>query len=262
MQLAENIEMLEDHLGNKCFIVVPAYFAVLLPWGFMQKADFISSTWKTVQRTRRNGLIQFWLTLIPISFMTLYIFLQAGTEDFKEMCAAALAFVFALPDLFRTWWGLWQLRIFRDWAERSIRSLASQGVSHEPFMSAEDEKKLKGMKPNDYYTFTTDSIQVNETIIDNQIMGGETKCYIKRNLPKNYRKLFGKVLEYILRFISSPLHSARIIFRNFIEYFRVRQVLTNTDATKWLFDLEPKEPTEVWVRWGTSFASQGLSKWI
>lgn len=249
-------------LGDRWYIVISAYFVVLLPWAFMQKIDFISSSWKTVRRTRRNGLIQFWFTLIPLTLMLPYIWLQIEAQDFKEMSAAILAFIFALIHLVRTWWGLWQIRIFKEWAENSIRTLESQGISYNMLLKDKDNEKIRSMEKEEIFSYKADLIQVNDTIVDNQIMGGDTKCDLKLNLPKSLRFILEELKKNLKKLLQVFQGKVLICIRLITSMRYIKSITGWIDPTKNIFSLDPKDATEVWIRWATTFSSQGLSKWI
>lgn len=252
-------------LGDRWYIVIPAYFAVFLPWAFMQKIDFISSSWKSIRTTRRNGLLQFWFTLIPMGLMIAYIVIQIISKDYKEMSAAILAFIFSLQHLLRTWWGLWQLRFFKEWAEKSIQTLESQGVSYDMNLEKEDMEEFKSLRKNkkeNMYGFKADLIQINETIVDNQVRGGDTKCELELVLSEGIRKK-REALKMIIKKFFFEVQTRFIAFwRRVFVCFRLDVLAYILDPTRWVFNLEPKDFIEIWIRWATAFSSQGLSKWI
>ncbi len=55
------------------------------------------------------------------------MYFQHLNQDYKEMGAALLALAFALLHLARTFMGLWQLHVFKQWAISSIKSMESLG---------------------------------------------------------------------------------------------------------------------------------------
>lgn len=257
-------------IGDRWYVVVIVYFAVLLPWTIFQTMDFIGPTWTTVKKTRLKGRRHFCVTLFPLGAMIPYIIFQIDAGDFKEMFTAFLALVFALLHLLRTWWGLWQLDQFRKWASKSIQTLEAHGVKYDLNLSDEQKLEMENLSGERLYTWKADHIEVNENIVDNQIMEGNARCYLEfkySGLIKNFgmnistcmrqfksiifrkAKPLQKVFKRVSVLMKSILNSIHPIFRIL---YRLRD----------LFSIRVHEPTEVWIRWSSCFASQGMSNWI
>ncbi len=120
--------------------ILTVYVLAFLFWTAAAGNDFISSTWKSVRETRRKGKVHVVFVAIPVPYICTYIYFQHANKDYKEMGAALLALAFALLHLTRTFMGLWQLHMFKQWAISSIMSMESLGYE----MRLQDNVKVDG----------------------------------------------------------------------------------------------------------------------
>ncbi len=107
-------------------LVLTVYLFAFVLWTQLPER-FISSRWKSVRATRRKGKLHVVLVPIPMPYICAYMYFQHRNQDYKEMGAALLALAFALLHLARTFMGLWQLHVFKQWAISSIKSMESLG---------------------------------------------------------------------------------------------------------------------------------------
>ena len=185
-----------------------------MPWTFLASKDFIGPQWKTVKDTRHSRYWNAAFTLISGCFVVAYIVVQGLSEDYKEMSAALVAFVFSVLNFVRTLWGLWQLHCFRKWAINSINALEAMGVRYhikntsgidsqkdseskngkdntvsggsggakEEAESSGRQESLKNREHNEASESAdtvADRLLVNDTIVDNQVAHGEARCFLK-----------------------------------------------------------------------------------
>ncbi len=115
------------HLTESGAFVLFAYLLAFGIWTAASGNDFISSSWKSVRRTRRRGQLHIVFVFVPMIYMSVYIAVQYQNRDFQEMGAALLALAFAVLHLIRTIVGLWQLHIFKQWTIAAIKSMESLG---------------------------------------------------------------------------------------------------------------------------------------
>eukprot|EP00171_Calliarthron_tuberculosum_P002857 IDg2857t1 len=101
-------------LANNPFIVFAAYIAAFLPLTVIYALDFISPKWKSVRKTRHEGIVYLFSSIPPLAYVIFYIHLQNLDKDYKEMAAATTAAVFCLVHIMRTIWGLVQLHVFQE----------------------------------------------------------------------------------------------------------------------------------------------------
>ncbi len=85
--------------------VLVAYFLAFGIWTSASGNDFISSTWRSVRKTRRRGQLHVAFVFIPMIYISVYISFQHVNRDYKEMGAALLALAFAVLHLVRTFYG-------------------------------------------------------------------------------------------------------------------------------------------------------------
>lgn len=158
-------------LAKSPFIIIAAYIAAFLPWTAFAAKDFISSKWKSVRTTRREGYINLVFSLAPAGYILFYCVTQAEGNELPEMAAALVAMVFALLHATRTTWGLWQLNYYRQWCERSIDALGALGIEY--------RLPLVLRKGNIGADYIADHMLVNDSIIDNQLLHGNTVCFLR-----------------------------------------------------------------------------------
>lgn len=153
-------------LGNRPVLVIPTYLVVFLPWAIIQTIDFISSEWKTVQQTRRQGRIHMFILILPVIILAVYIYFQNKANDYKEMSTAILAIIISMTQLMRTWWGLWQLEEFKKWAAQAIRIMESHGYEYKLSDTGPDPEDVKDANDShvdaESTTDETDSINSEE----------------------------------------------------------------------------------------------------
>lgn len=112
--------------------------------------------------------------------------------EYTEMSNAIVVICFNLLHIARTWWGLWQLRMFRMWAQNSINNLRNLGIT--PTLSEKDSNyTAKELSYN---------LLVNETVIDNQLIHGLVRFRPHR---RNLKPLRWQSLKPELELIK-PIH--------------------------------------------------------
>ncbi len=182
--------------------VLIVYFLAFGIWTAAASNDFICSTWRSVGQTRRRGKFHVALAFIPMIFMSVYVVFQHKTKDYKEMGAALLALAFALLHLGRTFMGLWQLHMFKQWTISSIKSMESLGYKteiinfdpdesdsddadddedglHEWFISGLQWVNARVQSKPDRIEHIADKIRVNDTLIDNRLSDVHTVCNLR-----------------------------------------------------------------------------------
>lgn len=138
-----------SEVGNSVGLVSGVYLAVLIPWGVLYYHDFISETWNTISKTRRDGWIHVGFICVPMSVLLVYIVFQPKPEepDYKEMYAAIIALVLSGYHLLRSIWGLAQLHYFRKWAIEA--ALAMESASYVCRLNFSDQlQKGSSSKPS------------------------------------------------------------------------------------------------------------------
>ncbi|CAN8077113.1 unnamed protein product [Agarophyton chilense] len=156
------------NLAENPFIIIAAYIAAFLPWTAFSAKDFISSKWKTVRTTRREGYINLIFSIVPAGYILFYCVIQVKGNEFSEMAAAMVAMLFALLHASRTIWGLWQLNYFRYWCKTSIEALDAMGIEYRLYKKQYTDAAQ-----------IADRMLVNDSIIDNQLLHGNTLCYLR-----------------------------------------------------------------------------------
>eukprot|EP00178_Gracilaria_changii_P013374 TRINITY_DN378_c0_g1_i1.p1 TRINITY_DN378_c0_g1~~TRINITY_DN378_c0_g1_i1.p1 ORF type:complete len:1671 (-),score=197.94 TRINITY_DN378_c0_g1_i1:6821-11833(-) len=156
------------NLAENPLIITAAYIAAFLPWTAFSAKDFISAKWKTVRTTRREGYINLIFSIVPAGYILFYCVTQAEGKEFPEMAAAVVAMLFALLHASRTTWGLWQLNYFRHWCKTSIDALDAMGI----------EYRLVKTQYTDAAQIA-DRMLVNDSVIDNQLLHGNTLCFLR-----------------------------------------------------------------------------------
>lgn len=168
-------------LATSPFIIIAAYIAAFLPWTAFAAKDFISSKWKSVKTTRREGYINLVFSLAPAGYILFYCVTQAKGGELPEMAAALVAMVFALLHASRTTWGLWQLNYYRQWCKRSINALRAMGIEYRlstvPFVLNDENKGAD---------YIADNMLVNDSIVDNQLLHGNTVCFVRYGRDSQY----------------------------------------------------------------------------
>ncbi len=110
-------------------IIFTVYVIAFIPLAFIHALDFITDKWKPIRATRRNGLIQFCISLPCLAYMAFYIYLQMKDKDYKEAAAAMTVAVLNIYHVLRTVWGLIQLHEFKNWNIHALESLLDLGYS-------------------------------------------------------------------------------------------------------------------------------------
>eukprot|EP00171_Calliarthron_tuberculosum_P020469 IDg20469t1 len=118
-------------LADNPGIVFGAYIAAFLPLTIIYALDFISPKWKSIRKTRHDGIVYLVSSILPLAFVVFYIHLQKLAEDYKEMAAATTAAVFCLVHIMRIIWGFIQLHVFKEWCTEALCCLMRMGY-HAP----------------------------------------------------------------------------------------------------------------------------------
>eukprot|EP00178_Gracilaria_changii_P002659 TRINITY_DN1396_c0_g1_i6.p1 TRINITY_DN1396_c0_g1~~TRINITY_DN1396_c0_g1_i6.p1 ORF type:complete len:1292 (-),score=238.65 TRINITY_DN1396_c0_g1_i6:876-4694(-) len=243
-----------ETLSQSWWFIVLAYMSALLPWGVIASTDFIKSNWRSVRNTRRAGQRDLVWTFLPMLYVTFYSFVQAKAADYTEMSASAVAALLAALIGVRTVWGLWQLREFRRWAQKSIDSLHALGIEYR-FHERRDLAHISESEARSSSRLS-DEILVNESVIDNAITHGDARCYLRfgqRTLLKMGDEDFT---------IIAPVRT----FWRWVAFFgavlieRMKGAIGKGSGKK--LKQVPLESVDMWVRWSTVLVSQGLQKWM
>ncbi|PXF49358.1 hypothetical protein BWQ96_00932 [Gracilariopsis chorda] len=235
-----------DDLADNIFFILSAYLLAFLPWAVLDASDFIGPEWKSISATWREGIIHLLVVLFPISFILFYIFIQASARDYKEVFASSVALLFSLLHLARTVWGLAQLYELHRWARSSICNLRHMGVYYKP----SDGHVL------DHPYDLANKMLVSETLVDNQIIHGEARTYIKYGslslrVNKHSRSFFLQRMLIVARFVV-------LCVRLVLDQLRYRSKGIKPPKLRHV----PRNPVEIWLRWGSAFAAQGLGEWL
>lgn len=115
----ENAIPIADHPA----FVFGAYIAAFAPLAIIYALDLISEKWKTIKETRRAGYLILFFSVPSLLFLFVYIHMQKLAQDYKEMAAATSAAIYSVLHVFRTIWGLLQLREFQKWNENALLRL-------------------------------------------------------------------------------------------------------------------------------------------
>ncbi len=172
-------------IAENFWFVFFAYLLAIAAWTAVAANDFISSRWRTVAETRRRGQRHLLAVSLPMSYMAVYVYFQAKSGDYKEVCATLVAFVFAVLHMVRTVLGLWQLHVFKQWATRAICSMESLGYQVQTSDTEERRNWLGRFRAH----YDADSIIVNDTVVDNRLSEGEVQCYLQFFTPKQRRQI-------------------------------------------------------------------------
>lgn len=169
---------LED-LADHPWVVVATYMLVFVPWTAVASLDFISPHWKTVRDSRHDAQYHLFIAIAPTALIIFYIYLQINSGDYKEMAAAIVALMFSFLDVVRTVWAIAQLAQFRRWASQAILALREHGIHYKPLI------ELPSSDPFEIADF----LLVNEDVIDNQLLNGNSRCYLKYGQINLYSEL-------------------------------------------------------------------------
>ncbi|KAI0567491.1 hypothetical protein FGB62_2g345 [Gracilaria domingensis] len=242
------MSFLDSDTGQFWFTVT-AYISAILPWTAISSTDFIKASWRSVKHTRKAGYRDLLWTFLPRGYVIFYAVKQYQGGEHSELCASAIAALLAALLGLRTIWGLWQLREFRKWAERSIAALDVTGVKY--CLHGYDEHAMSKRT----FAEISDEILVNEKIADNQILHGDVHCYLRFGSTELLRSheedaaLLGPVFAAV-RWVT-------FLGAMFCEY-----VLRVVGKRRRKLKQVPMKPADVWIHWAATFASQGLKDWI
>lgn len=235
--------MSPEELANHPAIVVVAYIAAFLPWTYFTSTDFISSPWKSVRQTRREGFLNIFFTLIPAAYIGFYIAIQARAKAYKGMSAAIIALIFSVSHFMQAAWGLWQLSLFAKWSRESIDALQALGIKY-------------GQHSDRDVHQTVENLLINDTISDNQFFQGDVRCYLQ------YGESELRFQYEAESFWREHLRAAVTVARVFVLYvYDTTRSICGLHRTRYM-KLVPYEPVEIWLNWATAFASQGLQEWV
>ncbi len=253
-----------DLADNRAFIFL-TYFLGIGAWAVIAKHDFISSNWKSLRETRKNGQTHVVLVLIPMFYVGFYIYVLGLKRDFK-LGAAVFAAAFASLHLLRTVLALWQLIIFKNWAISAIRSIESLGYrcysanGLEPNLNGRkiSEEEATGIRIN----YIADEITINNVVIDNKLSSGNAVCKLrfltqkqKSNISKQ-KLITMKAILWIYYVGGSILRLFLLIFALF---FPGIWDLADKNTSPFL---EPYFSEEVYMRWASVFIANAAHDWF
>lgn len=249
----------QEFLGNRLYVILPAYLFSLLPWTVVQAFDYISPKWRRVKKLRAVGRIQCVTICMGICIISPYIYLQFQACDYKEACTATVAAVVALWQLSKNLWGLWQLHEFKSWAASAIRILQSHGVFYDlQNLTDEEQNFTKTLDDHQLSEYLADRIEINNAIVDNEFRHGDTVCKVYmikgdllEKLVEDFYRKECPVWKKVWNVLWIALNFFPLLFRpkQFSKkMFKVRQ--------------KPVHPAEVWIKWAITFSAQGLCDWI
>lgn len=246
---------MNPELANNIYVVFVAYLCAFLPWTVFDGTQFIGSKWKSIKTTQSDGLTHLFWLCVPTAYIVFYVYLQGVCQDYKEMFTAIVALLLSILRLVRTCWGLLQLHCFHQWAIRSVASLDACKIKYKIIQKDQNMKKDKN-DSQDTNDKGLESIMINERIIDNQILHGESRCYLKyreRSID-DYRpgntaitREFFLILEALSLPIQYVIHT--------ISYRIFGKGLPPS------FGLVPRNKRELWVKWVTILAVQDMASW-
>lgn len=258
-------------LHENPYLISIAYALAFLPWTIINTTDYLSVSWKSVRETRFMGILNLIIAISPIPYLIYYMHLQMRGKQYTEFCAGLVALIFAWAHGIKTAWGLWQLNTFKQWVIKSVNALEKMDI----------EYKLNNMDYKEPMTAEkiSESILVNDMVVDNQIFQGRTLCFLKYGEIEFHYIRNSHIQNY--RDLNPVLISLSLLFRNlFILLFTLidvfKSILISTlkfiffradyreihDCVFGRFRLRPYKPVNVWLVWSTVFAAQGLSKYL
>lgn len=232
-----------EELSNNPQYVVPSYLTAFLFTAILTNHDYISKSWKTVRRTRWFGKFHSLVSCFSIVIISIYVFVQAKSNDYKEMSTGIVAILIIAIHFARTFLGLWQLHCFSHWAKKGIGKFNTVNIN------AKSE-------------YDVDEIHVNETIIENKLIDGDIKFRIRFLSPKrmeninNCQNWFCKFLFLILELLRI-LPSVIQLFLSVV-IFSNQSFVNNSDAPF----LEHEEPEEAWIKWAACFLANCYPEFI
>ncbi|PXF49336.1 hypothetical protein BWQ96_00910 [Gracilariopsis chorda] len=249
-------------LSDEWYIVLPAYILAFLLWVAFSGTSFTNDKWKSVRLTRRAGYINLAFSIVPACYIMLYCTIQFSALDNREGSAALIVLYFALLHAFRSAWGLWQLHLFRTWCSESIEALEAIGVRY----SFCDENRRQIVEDQCRSAWETcDEMLVNDGIVNNQILYGETVCRIQYG--NNVHLQAPEVPYYFQWFDVVRLVASYVVF--WLKGLFCTIIML-WDGVRFSIGLEtcgklrqvPIQPVNVYVNWAIVFAAQGLRTWL
>ncbi len=115
--------------GHNDKSILLAYFVPFITWFTITTNDFIAYDQKTIGESRRLGRTHLLLILLPTIYMTYVAYCQMLLLDYKTMSLALFVVVFGILHIARTYYGLWQLQVFKQWLVISLAKMESLGYS-------------------------------------------------------------------------------------------------------------------------------------
>ncbi len=237
------------YLAEKHWVAVLAYFCAFLPWGIIYAFDFIGYRWKTIASTRKEGILHIVFTLLPLSYVLFYAYLQAVAENFSEMAAALTAAVLSLLHVFRTIWGLFQLSVFTDWTSRALQCLSNMGYT----IIVHDFDEDDGFVDDDQSLMTLERYR-------HSLNHHKRKFSSDRSLQRTVERRM-IVNETI---IDNAFHSAELPVR-LRKRTRTSKVGTSNNTfwgIRFSDFLRCTKPEECAIRWSVAFLSQFGARWL
>jgi len=264
MDMSVTNRMLVQLADNTAFML-SSYICGIGAWAAISKHDFISSNWKSVRATRRSGQVHVVLVLLPLGYVVFYIYVLALKGDFK-LGAAVFALMFAILHFLRTMLALWQLNLFKKWAESAIESIESLG--YRCYSAGGYEPELEGYKISEKeaseirINYIADEIPVNNSIVENKLSSGVGVCRLRfisqlqKRFISNQRYWVARacwtVYFYILGMLRLPGLLIAVFFPKWWD-------LSHIDCSPYL---EPYFSEEVYLRWACVLIANATPDWL
>ncbi len=107
-------------LAETPIFIILCYCFSFVPWVILFALDFISPDWRTIRGTRISGMTHLFFSTISLGVAVLYLIVQSAVGDYKEVMASCVAATAALYHIFRSIWGLVQLRAYSVWCAKAF----------------------------------------------------------------------------------------------------------------------------------------------
>ncbi len=196
----------------------------------------------------------------------MYIHFQLVNMDYKELAVALVAVTFSLLHLAQTFMGLWQLHLFKQCANSSIKSMESLGYEtslldneiFDPDKSDADDDDQDGRsdaESSDRIERIADNILVNESLIDNRVPAVDTVCEYRLFSREECRKMRTENSTFkrlCLRFWYGFANALRLTPMKISLTFRKcpRSISAHSVSR-----LVPRRPESTWVNWATALVA-------
>ncbi len=251
-------------VANNVWFVFFVYFLAVAAWYAISGSDFVSSRWTTVAEARKRGRRHLLIVSLPMVYMVVYVYYQAMSGDYKEVCLTLVAFVFAASHVLEHFLGLWQLHIFREWTVRSVCSLESLGnrtLQSRWEGGTESSRARYSAKRRERALSISEKILINDTIVDSMISKGVVQCYLRFFTPNQKRDISGSKWS-LMRVLLTVFYTAKnTVCIGGIVWPLLFSRLPSYSAPETTPLLHPREPEELWLRWSTVLISCAFPNW-